>query len=345
MRFVFTNLFFLLSGCASVQPVMDYQPDARLAPQPLRIAVRFAPPKPDRRCGLSPQDAPFAAQSFRDAFASALEEKGPFSVDPVQPQAQLLLDLSHVSTGCGGLLGWSIFPSIVPLLGLPYLFGVPFLEKELVVAVKATMTTPKGQPIFQTHVRASCETYTGLYYNRTLDLGCPARKVGEALRARLAEQSDTIIALQRAHTEPSLTAEFPEVVAIFELEDRGEQLTPRMSSQLTDYLEGRISRELGFRIVPHSQIRARVTEMKAESFKDCYDAHCQIELGKALAANKAIGTRVLKVGSRCLVMSTLYDLRTETIERAVESEGSCQDEGLLRSVRQVVAQLTPRKKR
>jgi hypothetical protein len=45
-------------------------------------------------------------------------------------------------------------------------------------------------------------------------------------------------------------------------------------------------------------MRDRIASDKAESYRACVDQSCQIELGKAMAAQKSLATKLIRVGIR-----------------------------------------------
>ena len=61
----------------------------------------------------------------------------------------------------------------------------------------------------------------------------------------------------------------------------------------------------------------------------------QIELGRELAAQKVITTRIVRIGKSCQVTALIYDLRTASSESASSEETSCEDEDLLDAVREI----------
>jgi hypothetical protein len=125
------------------------------------------------------------------------------------------------------------------------------------------------------------------------------------------------------------------VVAVFDVQDPAGQLSERVVDQLTEYLATRVTEALAFRVVPREQVRARLLEQKAASFRPCFHESCQIELGKALAAKKALSTKLLRLGRTCALTSTLYDLKTETAEAAASAKSSCGESDLLAALDRV----------
>ena len=75
--------------------------------------------------------------------------------------------------------------------------------------------------------------------------------------------------------------------------------------------------------------KSQLQDMKSESYKDCYDDSCQIELGKALAASHILRSRIAQFGSKCVLNVELIDLRSEVTVKAASSRGVCEPEGFL----------------
>jgi hypothetical protein len=129
------------------------------------------------------------------------------------------------------------------------------------------------------------------------------------------------------------------VVAVFDVQNVAGQFPDKTIDQLTDYLAARLTEELGFRVVPREQVRARLLEQKAASFRPCFHESCQIELGKALAAKKALSTKLLRLGRTCALTSTLYDLKTETAEAAASTKSPCTESDLVTAVDRLTLEL------
>ncbi|HOX47475.1 MAG TPA: hypothetical protein PK668_28025 [Myxococcota bacterium] len=130
------------------------------------------------------------------------------------------------------------------------------------------------------------------------------------------------------------------IVAVFELEDATQQLQGSEREQLYSFYATRLTELAGFKVVPRDQLRARLREQKTESYKACYDEACQIELGKELAAEKSLSTRILKVGMTCMVTSQLYDLKSSTAEKAATARAAaCNADSLLEAMDGVARQI------
>lgn len=129
------------------------------------------------------------------------------------------------------------------------------------------------------------------------------------------------------------------IVALFDIEDMTGKLSARDRQQLTEYLSSNIAEGGRFQVIPSSQLKARLVEKKKESYKGCYDQKCQIEIGRELAAQKTLATKVLKVGSRCAVVITLYDLKKAATERSANVKGGCSVDALVSALEQAAKKI------
>jgi hypothetical protein len=129
------------------------------------------------------------------------------------------------------------------------------------------------------------------------------------------------------------------IVAVFDLDDRSQALDDRTRADLADYLAVLLT-EGGWQVVPRDQLRARILEQKSEGFRECYDQGCQVELGRELAAQKTLATQIFKVGARCRVTGTLYDLKRAATEKAVREEAACQVDELGLALERIAANIT-----
>jgi formylglycine-generating enzyme len=128
------------------------------------------------------------------------------------------------------------------------------------------------------------------------------------------------------------------IVAVFDLEVKGARIDKGMVDRLTDYLGSLMARK-GFKVVPRSQLKARLTEAKKGSYQACYDEGCQIEIGKELAASKSLASQVLKLGKQCKVTVNLFDLRTAASDGAGAGSGDCDEDGVVKSLEGAVDDL------
>jgi hypothetical protein len=128
------------------------------------------------------------------------------------------------------------------------------------------------------------------------------------------------------------------IVAVFDVEDQARALAPAALAGLTEYLATKVT-QAGYQVVPRDQLRSRLASEKRESYKHCFEQRCQIELGRALAAQKSLATKLLRVGGQCVLTAQLYDLRSETAERAGSAKSACGEAALLTAIDELARQL------
>lgn len=129
------------------------------------------------------------------------------------------------------------------------------------------------------------------------------------------------------------------VVAVFDIQDKTGQLHKDTLLQLSEYLTNKVADGGIFQVVPTSRLKERLTQLKVESYKQCYDQRCQIEIGRELAARNSLATQIARVGSLCAIMTTLYDLRRGTSQAAASAKGGCLKDDLVASVEKAIATL------
>jgi hypothetical protein len=130
------------------------------------------------------------------------------------------------------------------------------------------------------------------------------------------------------------------VVAVFNVEDRTGKIAADVLRQLSDYLVARVAAGGVFDVVPSSQLKQRLAQQKNESYKDCYDQQCQIEIGREVAAQKSLATQIVTVGSKCALMTTLYDLKRATSDGSATEKSECSQDELVSALEKTVAALT-----
>lgn len=178
----------------------------------------------------------------------------------------------------------------------------------------------------------------------TKDDSWRVRRAARAALARLrvvAARSSPVAEVSAPKVAPPPKAKSSPVVAVFDIQDSSGSLDPKTRDQLSDYLAAQVTALARFKVVPREQLRARLAQQKTAGYRECFDQGCQIELGKALAAEKSLATKILRVGSGCTLTAMLYDLRTETAERAasVEVDTGCTDQAMMAALRQVARKL------
>ena len=139
-----------------------------------------------------------------------------------------------------------------------------------------------------------------------------------------------------------LTAQRKPIVAVFDVEAKRIKLDRAALSALSSYLGSRLSESGVYEVVPPDKLKQALVVKKKESYKQCFAQSCQIEIGQELAADKALSTQVMKIGTKCMVTCNLYDLKKSTSGRAATHRGGCTEDGISASFDVVVAKLTGR---
>lgn len=132
----------------------------------------------------------------------------------------------------------------------------------------------------------------------------------------------------------------PPVVAVFTLKSDGAQIKTEELDRLSDYIGAALTESGHFQVVPKSEVRAALNAKKKASYKECYAESCQIEVGKELAADKALAGVVARIGSRCTVTLKIVDLRKATEETAARAKGECGSDNVLESLDTALGKLT-----
>jgi formylglycine-generating enzyme required for sulfatase activity len=139
--------------------------------------------------------------------------------------------------------------------------------------------------------------------------------------------------------EGSAQAQDRPIVAVFRIEDKDSSIDKATLGKLTDYLGAAIAEGGVFRRVPPGDLVKALSAQTTESYKECYDQSCQIEIGREVAATKSLSTRILKLGSTCTVTAELYDLKTKATDVTAKESGPCGVDGLMASLDKVAATL------
>lgn len=143
----------------------------------------------------------------------------------------------------------------------------------------------------------------------------------------MVRRAPAVVALaQKTDNAPKVAAAPPlssAVVAVMGLAPGAAGISEADALQLNDYLAARTTEILGWQTVPRARLQENIRETKKESYQDCYDESCQIELGRAVAADKLLVSKLLKTDAGCVLSLSVYDLKTEASERAASAKSGC----------------------
>lgn len=133
----------------------------------------------------------------------------------------------------------------------------------------------------------------------------------------------------------------PPVVAVFELRDAQGRLTLEERSQITRYFRVKLTERAAFPVVPEAELKRAIADQQAESYKECYDEACQIEIGREVAAQKSLALELVSVGARCILTATFFDLVKATSERAASVDAACEASALAAAASELADKLGP----
>ncbi|RME19321.1 MAG: hypothetical protein D6806_18535, partial [Deltaproteobacteria bacterium] len=129
------------------------------------------------------------------------------------------------------------------------------------------------------------------------------------------------------------------IVAVFDIKSEVRGWGPSRMRRFTDVLATFLG-ENGFQVVPRSQVKARLREAKKESYRNCYDSSCQIELGRELAAQKVLRGTITRIGGTCRLLLDLYDLKKAVSEKSVSFPHKCTEKDTLRVLKRAAVKLS-----
>lgn len=162
-----------------------------------------------------------------------------------------------------------------------------------------------------------------------------ANSITQKKRSKIVEEKQ-VTQSTPAKTTPLLSGT---TVAVFDIQDSSKSIGADALSQLTDYLITQVTEKAEIKVIPRAQLRARLTEQKVKGYGVQYDKDHQVKLGKAVAAQKFLATKILRVGNSCALTSNLYDLETETSIGAASAETDCSNDSLMGAVKLIAEKL------
>lgn len=144
---------------------------------------------------------------------------------------------------------------------------------------------------------------------------------------------------QIAGADPA--AKQPTIVAVFPV-DQGDndRLDKEVLRTVSTHLASQLGAVPGFSIVPEEAVRDQLRTEQAESFKPCYDEACQIEVGRELAAQKVLRTRISRVGDGCVMTGFLYDLTRAVTDGTTAVRTTCEAKDLLTAAERLIETIT-----
>lgn len=184
---------------------------------------------------------------------------------------------------------------------------------------------------------SGCASYTSLTAPAERSLAeARAELRHEHLRLQELEQEGGVWAMPVARVVPSTRRV---VVLVLDVEDRAGLLPEADRADLSVYLGRAVVEHRGYRATPRGLLAAHVRAEKAASWAPCVDDACRLELGKALAAERVLHTRLLRDGAQCALGVSLYQLDREVAVWGRLEVADCTLSALYGAAERAVAEL------
>jgi len=132
------------------------------------------------------------------------------------------------------------------------------------------------------------------------------------------------------------------ILVIFPVRSSGIDLPELKNAELRQYLATRLTIEGAYGVMPESQVKRDLGSAKLESYKDCYDDACRIDLTKTVMADKFLSVDVTVESTGCRITAVLYDIAQEVTETAADLKTGCTFDDLKNSMVGVARLLSSR---
>ncbi len=175
-----------------------------------------------------------------------------------------------------------------------------------------------------------CRPMSGLVEQHQVELNQLGQQLQESL-AGLKPSPEAII------TSP--------VVAVFDMQAPLGLFSKESLSNFTDYLAAQLANTGQFRIVPRDKLRDSIHKQQKDSYSPAYDDEFQIQLGKAMAANKILSLQLVGGGNDCAIAATMYDIQSETSSAAATINTACSEKEILKGLQTLARKLADRVKK
>lgn len=137
-----------------------------------------------------------------------------------------------------------------------------------------------------------------------------------------------------------LTAASPDtrVIAVFPISAE-DVLDDETSAAIHSTLEADLVQTGRFTVVAQAELRKAVQAKKRDSFFDCFDEACRIEVGKEVAAEEILTSQITPLAGECEVSLKLYSLRLAASSEAASTVDKCSKAGVRRAIRSAAYKL------
>jgi len=133
-------------------------------------------------------------------------------------------------------------------------------------------------------------------------------------------------------------------LAVMEIEDQSGRLPKKMLETAAEALRTELVASNKFIVISKDrQRRTMIKEEKKETWKECYDNQCRIQLGQALAADHILTGIVTYFGKRYTLTVEMIDLAKEATVKGAKAEFDGTEEGLAEAIKSIAAQIAGKK--
>ncbi|HOW52487.1 MAG TPA: PEGA domain-containing protein [bacterium] len=139
---------------------------------------------------------------------------------------------------------------------------------------------------------------------------------------------------------PLAAGEQKKKVAVIDLIDDSATIDAAVLDRATQYLWDRVVASNAFVVIARDRQKEAVLVLRKESFKECYDKTCNIQLAQRLSADTMLETRVSYFGGQYTLSMSLTDLAKVAADRGQTAPFDGSEAGLKAAIDALVAKLT-----
>ena len=338
-------LIVLLSACAPqlrTISVGKYELPTKREP----LAVSFEVPHfyVDYNSGetsFRAEDEPRMMDELEDKLRASFMKSGFLRTVDNDAVGHLRVSVEVRGVSPNGVVAWAIIDGL--LVVVPSLLGAPISWRDFETIGIYELLDARGAVIWQGEVMNKQRHYQAFYYGHR-DISEPYRKSMRTISLEIikrfeAERPDLEAKLgtgnrqgpplrirprrgrvgiaQVAQPFPSAAAVHKTTVAVMPVHDEHRLLKKGLDDRMTDYIRIRMGSAGRFVVIDKSRQKKSLKDLirkeKKESYKQCYDATCQIPLGMALSADSILRTSVTRFGDVHTLSLELVDLAKEAV--------------------------------
>ncbi len=130
-------------------------------------------------------------------------------------------------------------------------------------------------------------------------------------------------------------------LAVMEIDDQSGKLSKKLLETAAEALRTELVASNKFIVISKDrQRKAMIKGEKKESWKECYDQSCRIQLGQALTADNIMTGIVTYFGKKYTLTVEIIDLAKEATVKGAKAEFDGTEEGLADAIKSIAAQVT-----